>query len=76
MSGPRRCGGRRPPAVVGDNGNGYVETDPTGRYGRVCTTVSLHSHWQTRKVLDFLLLIWRININHICLNEQPDILVR
>ncbi|TVU27284.1 hypothetical protein EJB05_29885 [Eragrostis curvula] len=36
MSGPRRCGGRRPerPAVVGDNSNGYVETDPTGRYGR------------------------------------------
>ncbi|KAF8706365.1 hypothetical protein HU200_030627 [Digitaria exilis] len=35
MSGPRRCGSRRPPpAVVGDNGNGYVETDPTGRYGR------------------------------------------
>ncbi|KAF8671321.1 hypothetical protein HU200_050032 [Digitaria exilis] len=34
MSGPRRCGSRRPAAVVGDNGNGYVETDPTGRYGR------------------------------------------
>ncbi|XP_062197195.1 probable serine/threonine-protein kinase WNK8 isoform X2 [Phragmites australis] len=36
MSGPRRCGSRRPerPAVVGDNINGYVETDPTGRYGR------------------------------------------
>ncbi|CAM0152219.1 unnamed protein product [Urochloa decumbens] len=34
MSGPRRCGSRRP-AVVGDNNsNGYVETDPTGRYGR------------------------------------------
>ncbi|CAN6373855.1 unnamed protein product [Urochloa humidicola] len=33
MSGPRRCGSRRP-AVVGDNSNGYVETDPTGRYGR------------------------------------------
>ncbi|KAG2559653.1 hypothetical protein PVAP13_8KG022060 [Panicum virgatum] len=33
MSGPRRCGSRRP-AVVGDNTNGYVETDPTGRYGR------------------------------------------
>lgn len=35
-SGPRRrCGGRRP-AVVGDDdyGNGYVEVDPTGRYGR------------------------------------------
>ncbi|CAN6380360.1 unnamed protein product [Urochloa humidicola] len=34
MSGPRRCGSRRP-AVVGDNSNGYVETDPTGRYGRL-----------------------------------------
>ncbi|TVU50615.1 hypothetical protein EJB05_01993 [Eragrostis curvula] len=36
MSGTRRCGGRRPekPAVVADNSNGYVETDPTGRYGR------------------------------------------
>uniref|UniRef100_K3Y5W7 non-specific serine/threonine protein kinase n=1 Tax=Setaria italica TaxID=4555 RepID=K3Y5W7_SETIT len=33
MSGPRRCGSRRP-AVVGDSSNGYVETDPTGRYGR------------------------------------------
>ncbi|PAN15703.1 hypothetical protein PAHAL_3G007100 [Panicum hallii] len=33
MSGPRRCGSRRP-AVVGDNTNGYVETDPNGRYGR------------------------------------------
>ncbi|RLM59029.1 hypothetical protein C2845_PM18G13830 [Panicum miliaceum] len=33
MSGPRRCGSRRP-AVVGDTTNGYVETDPTGRYGR------------------------------------------
>uniref|UniRef100_A0A0E0MBP6 non-specific serine/threonine protein kinase n=1 Tax=Oryza punctata TaxID=4537 RepID=A0A0E0MBP6_ORYPU len=37
MSGtPRRCGGRRSErsTVVGDNRNGYVETDPTGRYGR------------------------------------------
>ncbi|XP_034568415.1 probable serine/threonine-protein kinase WNK7 isoform X1 [Setaria viridis] len=34
MSGPRRCGSRRL-AVVGDNSNGYVETDPTGRYGRL-----------------------------------------
>ncbi|KAL6653330.1 hypothetical protein ACP70R_008908 [Stipagrostis hirtigluma subsp. patula] len=36
MSGPRRCGSRRPERtpVVGDLGNGYVETDPTGRYGR------------------------------------------
>ncbi|KAJ1264692.1 hypothetical protein BS78_08G019900 [Paspalum vaginatum] len=38
MSGPpRRCGGRRPErraAAVGDCGNGYVEVDPTGRYGR------------------------------------------
>ncbi|CAN6335377.1 unnamed protein product [Urochloa humidicola] len=34
MSGPRRCGSRRP-AVVGDNSNGYVETDPTGRYARL-----------------------------------------
>uniref|UniRef100_A0A0D9XNC6 non-specific serine/threonine protein kinase n=1 Tax=Leersia perrieri TaxID=77586 RepID=A0A0D9XNC6_9ORYZ len=41
MSGtPRRCGGgvgRRSErsAVVGENRNGYVETDPTGRYGRL-----------------------------------------
>ncbi|RLM69388.1 putative serine/threonine-protein kinase WNK7 isoform X2 [Panicum miliaceum] len=34
MSGPWRFSGSRRPAVVGDNGNGYVETDPTGRYGR------------------------------------------
>jgi hypothetical protein len=34
MSAARRCGSRRPErAAVGDNG--YVETDPTGRYGRV-----------------------------------------
>ncbi|WVZ54805.1 hypothetical protein U9M48_005550 [Paspalum notatum var. saurae] len=35
--GPRRRGGRWPErttAVAGDSGNGYVETDPTGRYGR------------------------------------------
>ncbi|KAJ1273804.1 hypothetical protein BS78_05G012700 [Paspalum vaginatum] len=35
--GPRRRGGRWPErtaAVAGDAGNGYVETDPTGRYGR------------------------------------------
>ncbi|KXG27607.1 probable serine/threonine-protein kinase WNK8 isoform X2 [Sorghum bicolor] len=36
MSVTRRCGGRRRPeraaGVLGDNG--YVETDPTGRYGR------------------------------------------
>ncbi|KAG8089265.1 hypothetical protein GUJ93_ZPchr0011g28296 [Zizania palustris] len=38
MSGSRRCGGRRPErsTVVGcDDSNGYVETDPTGRYGRL-----------------------------------------
>ncbi|KAF0918628.1 hypothetical protein E2562_025206 [Oryza meyeriana var. granulata] len=37
MSGPWRCGGRRSERswVVGDNRNGYVETDPTGRYGRL-----------------------------------------
>uniref|UniRef100_A0A0E0F1T8 non-specific serine/threonine protein kinase n=1 Tax=Oryza meridionalis TaxID=40149 RepID=A0A0E0F1T8_9ORYZ len=36
MSGARRCGGRTSErsSVVGDNRNGYVETDPTGRYGR------------------------------------------
>ncbi|XP_062202357.1 probable serine/threonine-protein kinase WNK8 [Phragmites australis] len=31
------CSSRRPeirPAVMGDSSNGYVETDPTGRYGR------------------------------------------
>jgi WNK lysine deficient protein kinase len=37
MSGARRCGGRTSErsSVVGDNRNGYVETDPTGRYGRL-----------------------------------------
>ncbi|KAG8050799.1 hypothetical protein GUJ93_ZPchr0009g1083 [Zizania palustris] len=37
MSGPRRCGSRRSErsTAVGDGGNGYVETDPTGRYGRM-----------------------------------------
>ncbi|EEC68722.1 hypothetical protein OsI_37215 [Oryza sativa Indica Group] len=36
MSGARWCGDRRSErsSVVGDNRNGYVETDPTGRYGR------------------------------------------
>ncbi|PWZ29749.1 putative serine/threonine-protein kinase WNK7 [Zea mays] len=37
MSAARRCGGRRRlerAAAAGDNANGYVETDPTGRYGR------------------------------------------
>jgi hypothetical protein len=35
MSGPQRCGSPRPVMVEDDNSNGYVETDPTGRYGRV-----------------------------------------
>ncbi|XP_006663741.2 probable serine/threonine-protein kinase WNK8 [Oryza brachyantha] len=37
MSASGRCGGRRweRSTVVGDDRNGYVETDPTGRYGRL-----------------------------------------
>lgn len=43
MSGTRRYGSRRPAGsvVVGDNDNGYVETDPTGRYGRVSITLHI-----------------------------------
>ncbi|XP_066336487.1 probable serine/threonine-protein kinase WNK8 isoform X2 [Miscanthus floridulus] len=34
MSTARRCGGRRPERAARVGDNGYVETDPTGRYGR------------------------------------------